>query len=121
MSSAWVAVSSLSSTKFTGYLLKYFVALTPTILLILLTLGMKNTRSNMTKACSTQEEADKTIQHYQNKDGTEAFHKKINGKWNVYRKSDNKSLKSVNYSPADLKSIVKPAPPLRSPAPQTPQ
>ena len=29
-----------------------------------------------------------------------------NGKFIVYRKDDNKVLKSINYSPADLKKIV---------------
>ena len=63
-------------------------------------------RSNMSKASLTVEEAEKTIEHYKNKDGTKAFYKEVNGKFNVYREGDNKTLKSVNYSPADLKSIV---------------
>jgi hypothetical protein len=29
-------------------------------------------------------------------------YKEINGKWLVYRTSDDKVLKSINYSPADL-------------------
>ena len=33
--------------------------------------------------------------------------KEENGVWKVFRKSDNKVLKSINYSPADLVSILK--------------
>ena len=63
-------------------------------------------RSNMSKACETENEAEQTVQHYKKKDGTEAHYKEVNGKYNVYRNNDNKTLKSVNYSPADLQSIV---------------
>lgn len=63
-------------------------------------------RSNMSKACSSLEEAQLTQQHYLQKDGTETFIEDRDGKWFVYRTSDNKSLKSINYSPADLKSIL---------------
>jgi predicted HAD superfamily Cof-like phosphohydrolase len=59
-------------------------------------------RSNMSKACNTQQEAIMTLSHYKKKDGTEGYYKEINGKWLVYRKSDDKVLKSINYSPADL-------------------
>ena len=64
-------------------------------------------RSNMSKACSTEEEAQKTLEHYKQKDGTEGYYKEINGKWLVYRASDDKVLKSINYSPAELKKIIK--------------
>jgi len=64
-------------------------------------------RSNMSKACSSLEEAEYTVKFYQDKDGTEAEIQAENGVWKVYRKSDNKVLKSINYSPADLKSILK--------------
>lgn len=62
-------------------------------------------RSNMSKACSNEEEAKQTVQNYQNK-GIEVFYEKSGDKYNVYRKEDNKVLKSINYSPADLKSIL---------------
>lgn len=62
-------------------------------------------RSNMSKACSTQDEADKTIEFYTNK-GEDAYSEISGKKINVHRKSDHKVLKSVNYSPADLKSII---------------
>ena len=64
-------------------------------------------RSNMSKACNTQQEALMTLSHYKKKDGTEGYYKKINGKWLVYRVSDDKVLKSINYSPAELKKIIK--------------
>ena len=63
-------------------------------------------RSNMSKACNTQQEALMTLSHYKKKDGTEGYYKEINGKWLVYRASDDKVLKSINYSPANLKDIL---------------
>ena len=64
-------------------------------------------RSNMSKACQSLEEAEYTVKFYHDKDGTEAEIKEENGVWKVFRKSDNKVLKSINYSPADLVSILK--------------
>jgi predicted HAD superfamily Cof-like phosphohydrolase len=63
-------------------------------------------RSNMSKACETEEEAVKTVEYYKAKDGTECYYKQEEGKWLVYRKSDNKTIKSINYSPADLDKIL---------------
>lgn len=63
-------------------------------------------RSNMSKACDSQQDALATLSHYKQKDGTEGVYKEENGKWLVYRKEDNKVLKSVKYSPANLKDIV---------------
>ncbi len=63
-------------------------------------------RSNMSKACDTMQEALATLSHYKQRDGTEGNYKKVNGKWVVYRNEDNKVLKSVNYSPAELKNII---------------
>jgi predicted HAD superfamily Cof-like phosphohydrolase len=63
-------------------------------------------RSNMSKACNTEAEAIQTVQFYKDKDGTECYYKNEDGKWLVYRKHDNKTIKSVNYSPADLESIL---------------
>jgi predicted HAD superfamily Cof-like phosphohydrolase len=62
-------------------------------------------RSNMSKACETQAEANETIAYYA-KQGTEAYSAPSDGKFLIYRKSDNKTLKSVNYSPADLKKFL---------------
>jgi predicted HAD superfamily Cof-like phosphohydrolase len=64
-------------------------------------------RSNMSKACNTETEAIKTVQFYLEKDGTECYYKQEDGKWLVYRKHDNKTIKSVDYSPADLHQFLK--------------
>jgi predicted HAD superfamily Cof-like phosphohydrolase len=63
-------------------------------------------RSNMSKACNSEDEAKATVDYHFNKDGTECYYKQEEGKWLVYRKSDNKTIKSINYSPADLEGIV---------------
>ncbi len=63
-------------------------------------------RSNMSKTCSSMEEAKATQKFYMEKDGTESYVEEHGGHFLVYRKGDNKTLKSVNYSPADLKSII---------------
>lgn len=62
-------------------------------------------RSNMSKACINQSEADETITHYQQQ-GVEAYAQKSGDKINVHRVSDNKVLKNKYYSPANLKSIL---------------
>jgi predicted HAD superfamily Cof-like phosphohydrolase len=63
-------------------------------------------RSNMSKACNTKEEAEATMQHFLDKDGTESYYEEKEGLFLVYRKSDNKTLKSINYSPANLIEIL---------------
>lgn len=63
-------------------------------------------RSNMSKACLTEEEAQKTVDHYWRERGAEAYFVKEGGKYLVYRKGDNKTLKSIDYSPAGLKKII---------------
>lgn len=63
-------------------------------------------RSNMSKTCKTKEEAERTQEHYKNTKDTDSFIEEKNGEFLVFRKSDSKVLKSVNYSEADLKSIV---------------
>jgi len=63
-------------------------------------------RSNMSKACATEEEAKATVEFYKQKDGTICHYEEADGKWLVYRSSDFKTIKSVNYSPADLDKIV---------------
>jgi predicted HAD superfamily Cof-like phosphohydrolase len=64
-------------------------------------------RSNMSKACDSETEAQQTVEHYKKKDGTDCYFKKEGDKWLIYRKSDNKTIKSINYSPASLEKIVK--------------
>ena len=63
-------------------------------------------RSNMSKACSTLEEAEATVKFYFDKDGTQAEILEDGDKFLVYRVADNKVLKSVGYSPANLKGIL---------------
>ena len=62
-------------------------------------------RSNMSKACANQEEADETIAFYKEK-GEDAYSEKSGDKINVHRSSDQKVLKNKYYSPADLKTIL---------------
>lgn len=64
-------------------------------------------RSNMSKACDTEEEAQATVEYYLKEKDTECYYKQIDGRYLVFRTSDNKTIKSINYSPADLKSILK--------------
>ena len=63
-------------------------------------------RSNMSKACESEEEARATIRHYMDKDGVECYYREAEGKWLVYRSADNKTIKSINYSPADLSRVL---------------
>ena len=63
-------------------------------------------RSNMSKACDSEEEAKATVEYYLKERDTECYYKKIDGKYLVFRTSDNKTIKSINYSPADLRSIL---------------
>jgi len=65
-------------------------------------------RSNMSKACKTIAEAEATQKFYLEKDGTESYYQEKDGLYLIYRTADNKTLKSVGYSPADLKSILNP-------------
>lgn len=62
-------------------------------------------RSNMSKACKNEGEAIATQEHYRAK-GVESYYKEVDGLYLVFREGDNKTLKSVNYSPADLKTII---------------
>lgn len=63
-------------------------------------------RSNMSKACKSEEEAKATVAHYEGK-GTTCFYEKEGDLFLVFREEDHKTLKSVNYSPADLAGILK--------------
>lgn len=63
-------------------------------------------RSNMSKACDNEEEAAATVHYYKEKRNTECYYKKVDGKYLVFRTEDNKTIKSVNYSPANLKDIL---------------
>ena len=63
-------------------------------------------RSNMSKTCKSPEEAEATINHYRtlNQEGRVEHRGEY---YLVYRNSDNKVLKNVNYSPADLAGQLK--------------
>jgi predicted HAD superfamily Cof-like phosphohydrolase len=63
-------------------------------------------RSNMSKACTSEEEAIRTVNHYREKDGTACYYRQEGERWLVYRESDNKTIKSVGYSPAHLEGIL---------------
>ncbi|WP_282775321.1 nucleoside triphosphate pyrophosphohydrolase family protein [Phaeodactylibacter xiamenensis] len=63
-------------------------------------------RSNMSKACSTREEAEQTMAYYKTERGFDSYVVEEDGRFLVYRKEDNKTLKSVAYSPADLHAIL---------------
>ena len=62
-------------------------------------------RSNMSKACESEDIAKATVKHYEAK-GTPCFYEKEGDLYLVFREGDRKTLKSVNYSPADLKGIM---------------
>ena len=63
-------------------------------------------RSNMSKSCDSEEEAILTVKDYQENKKTNCYYKKVGEKYLVYREDDNKTLKSINYSPADLRTII---------------
>jgi len=64
-------------------------------------------RSNMSKACKTIAEAEATVAYYQNEKQTDCYYEEKEGEYLVFRRSDKKVLKSVNYSPADLAGMLK--------------
>ena len=63
-------------------------------------------RSNMSKSCETEGEAQATVDYYQDHKDTPCYYREVDGKFLVFRTGDDKTLKSVNYSPADLKLIL---------------
>lgn len=64
-------------------------------------------RSNMSKACKDEAEAVATCEAHFNKTGEDCrAQEDASGNYLVYRITDNKTIKSINYSPADLKPII---------------
>lgn len=69
-------------------------------------------RSNMSKACDTEEDAQATIMAYLHnasetgQDPGQMHYEEKDGKFLVYRTHDRKTLKSKFYSPANLKKIL---------------
>jgi len=66
-------------------------------------------RSNMTKRCPSADDAAKTVAHYLARDGTVAHAEAdpaVPGSFLVYRTSDHKALKSVNFSEPALAGVL---------------
>jgi predicted HAD superfamily Cof-like phosphohydrolase len=63
-------------------------------------------RSNMSKTCKSLEEAEATQSYYEMHRGQESLIRPKGNEFLVYRKSDGKVFKSVNYSPPDLETIL---------------
>ena len=63
-------------------------------------------RSNMSKTCKTLNEAEETQHYYMKEKNTASYIVERAGEYLVYRQADAKVLKSIKYSPANLKSIL---------------
>ena len=61
--------------------------------------------SNLSKACSTEEEAQKTVEQRSKEQGTACHYEKVGDKYIVYRSSDFKVMKNINYFRPDLKQF----------------
>jgi len=58
--------------------------------------------SNMSKICNTVAEAEETVKLRSEQQGEPCHYEESNGKYVVYRTSDNKVMKSINYFSFDL-------------------
>jgi len=63
--------------------------------------------SNLSKACSTQEEAQKTVEVRSKEQGEGCHYEQVGDKYVVYRTRDRKVMKSINYFKPDLKQFFK--------------
>ena len=63
--------------------------------------------SNLSKACSTQEEAQKTVETRSKEQGEACHYEQVGNKYIVYRTRDRKVMKSINYFKPDLKQFFK--------------
>lgn len=62
--------------------------------------------SNMSKACTSEEEALETVRVRSEEQGEECYFEKVEeGRYIVYRKRDRKVMKSINYFRPDLKQF----------------
>ena len=62
--------------------------------------------SNMSKACKTEKEAIQTVSQRSKEQGEACHFEKIEeGRYIVYRTSDRKVMKSINYFPPDLEQF----------------
>jgi hypothetical protein len=65
--------------------------------------------SNMSKMCSSEEKAIQTVEWYKKNDNrydTPTYRKNSNGNFIVYNESTRKILKSIDYTPANLNSVL---------------
>ena len=63
--------------------------------------------SNLSKACSTQKEAQKTVEVRSQEQGESCHYEQVGDKYVVYRTRDRKVMKSINYFKPDLKQFFK--------------
>jgi hypothetical protein len=61
--------------------------------------------SNMSKACTTEEEAAETVKVRSEQQGEDCHYEKVGDFYIVYRTRDRKVMKSVNYFKPDLKKF----------------
>ena len=62
--------------------------------------------SNMSKACKIEQEAKQTAESEAKRIGEETYYEQVGEYWVVYRKSDKKVLKSINYFRPNLKKFL---------------
>ena len=63
-------------------------------------------KSNMSKACSNEKEAEETIEHYKS-NNINTYSENHNGKWLVYRLEDKKVLKAKSWKEANCSTLIK--------------
>lgn len=61
--------------------------------------------SNMSKSCATESEAKATVALRSEEKGHPCHYEKVGDRWVVYRSSDNKVMKSINYFRPNLKQF----------------
>ncbi len=61
--------------------------------------------SNLSKACQTEEEAQKTVEVRSAEQGEECHYEKVDNKFIVYRTRDYKVMKNINYFRPNLKQF----------------
>ena len=61
--------------------------------------------SNMSKSCETESEAKATVTQRSEEKGHPCHYEQVGDRWVVYRSSDRKVMKSINYFAPDLKQF----------------
>ena len=61
--------------------------------------------SHMSKSCATEAEAQETATVRSREKGHDCHYEKVGDRWVVYRSSDNKVMKSINYFSPNLKQF----------------